>query len=128
MSTFPDEKGAAATHGFTRIVRNHQDLRVGSLVAVGVYLGPNLLHLTLTLLSIQVSTLGEDDDDEEGRRKKEDGWKEGRKEGRRQAGRKEGRREGWGDGRRERKDKGKEGGAVGVGSGGRASSTHQWLM
>ena len=34
--TWHDEKGAAATHGFTRIVRNHQDLRVGSLVAVGV--------------------------------------------------------------------------------------------
>jgi hypothetical protein len=30
------------------------------------------LHLTPTLLSIQVSTLEEDDDDEEGRRKKEE--------------------------------------------------------
>jgi hypothetical protein len=73
MATFPDEKGAAATHGFARIVRNHQDLRVGSLVAVGVYLGPNLLHLALTLLSIHVSTLDEDDEEEDGRRKKEEG-------------------------------------------------------
>ena len=56
MARFPDGKGAEDTHGFARIAWNHQDMRVGILVAVGVYLGATLWHLTL--LSIQVSALG----------------------------------------------------------------------